>query len=88
MEPNRSDIFLVPTDFSDVCTNAARRAASVAKTVNYKITLLHVVDKNTRVELKKEGKGPVGCAKFLFCTRGINNYDVSTTDNRRVKFSC
>ena len=57
MEPNRSDIFLVPTDFSEVCAGAARRAASVAKTIGYKVSLLHVIDKNTRYEMKKEGKG-------------------------------
>jgi nucleotide-binding universal stress UspA family protein len=57
MEPNISNIFLVPTDFSEVCTNAAKRAASVAKTISFKIVLLHVIDKNTRAEMKKEGKG-------------------------------
>lgn len=57
MEPNRRDIFLVPTDFSDICANAARRAASVARTIGYKLTLLHVIDKNTKAEMKKEGKG-------------------------------
>lgn len=57
MEPNRSNIFLVPTDFSEVCANAAKRAAAVANTIGHEVTLLHVIDKNTRAELKKEGKG-------------------------------
>ena len=57
MEPNISNIFLVPTDFSEVCANAARRAAAVAKTTDFKVTLLHVIDKNTKAEMKKEGKG-------------------------------
>jgi nucleotide-binding universal stress UspA family protein len=57
MEPNRSNIYLVPTDFSDICANAAKRAAAVAKTIGYKLTLLHVIDKNTKAEMKKEGKG-------------------------------
>jgi nucleotide-binding universal stress UspA family protein len=57
MEPNISNIFLVPTDFSEVCSNAARRAASVAKTIDFKIVLLHVIDKSTRAEMKKQGKG-------------------------------
>jgi nucleotide-binding universal stress UspA family protein len=57
MEPNRSNIFLVPTDFSDICANAAHRAASLAKTIGFELILLHVIDKNTRAELKKEGKG-------------------------------
>lgn len=57
METAKNPIFLVPTDFSEVCTNAAYRAASLAKDFNYKIVLLHVIDKNTLSELKKEGKG-------------------------------
>jgi nucleotide-binding universal stress UspA family protein len=57
METVKNHIFLVPTDFSEVCTNAAHRAASLAKDFNYKVVLLHVIDKNTLGELKKEGKG-------------------------------
>jgi len=57
METAKNPIFLVPTDFSEVCTNAAHRAASLAKDYSYKIVLLHVIDKNTLGELKKEGKG-------------------------------
>jgi len=58
METVKNPIFLVPTDFSEVCTNAAHRAASLAKDFSYKVVLLHVIDKNTIGELKKEGKGP------------------------------
>jgi nucleotide-binding universal stress UspA family protein len=58
METVKNPIFLVPTDFSEVCTNAANRAASLAKDFNYKVVLLHVIDKNTVSEMKKEGKGP------------------------------
>jgi nucleotide-binding universal stress UspA family protein len=57
METVKNPVFLVPTDFSEVCTNAAQRAASLAKDYNYKVVLLHVIDKNTLSELKKEGKG-------------------------------
>lgn len=57
MEPNISNIFLVPTDFSEVCANAAERAAAVAKTTDFKVTLLHVIDKNTKADMRKEGKG-------------------------------
>lgn len=57
MKTTKNPIFLVPTDFSEVCANAARRAASMAKDYNYKLVLLHVIDKNTLNELKKENKG-------------------------------
>ena len=52
-----NNIFLVPTDFSEVCGNAAEQAAAAAKNVGYKVALLHVIDKNTKAELKKENKG-------------------------------
>lgn len=57
METVKNPLFLVPTDFSEVCTNAAQRAASLAKDFNYKIVLLHIIDKNTLAELKRENKG-------------------------------
>jgi nucleotide-binding universal stress UspA family protein len=57
METIKNPIFLVPTDFSEVCYNAAQRAASLAKDFSYKVVLLHVIDKNTLGEMKKEGKG-------------------------------
>jgi nucleotide-binding universal stress UspA family protein len=58
MKTDKNPIFLVPTDFSEVCTNAARRAAVMAKDYNYRLVLLHVIDKNTVSEMKKENKGP------------------------------
>ncbi|MCF8309540.1 MAG: universal stress protein [Bacteroidales bacterium] len=51
------NLVLVPTDFSEVCDNAIHHAAQAAKFLNYKIMLLHVIDKNTREYLKKEDKG-------------------------------
>jgi nucleotide-binding universal stress UspA family protein len=56
METNTNKIFLVPTDFSEVTENAAHRAAESAKSLNYKVTLLHVIDKNTKAELKRDNK--------------------------------
>lgn len=50
------DVILVPTDFSEVCDNAIHHAAQTAKFLNYKMVLLHVIDKNTRDFLRKEGK--------------------------------
>ena len=58
METKTNDIFLVPTDFSEVTENAAVQAADSAKHLNFEVALLHVIDKNTKAELKKEGKGP------------------------------
>lgn len=50
------DVILIPTDFSEVCDNAIHHGAQTAKFLNYKVVLLHVIDKNTREFLRKEGK--------------------------------
>jgi len=50
------DVILVPTDFSEVCDNAIHHAAQTAKFLDSKVILLHVIDKNTRDFLRKEGK--------------------------------
>jgi len=52
-----SNVLLVPTDFSEVCTNAIKLAANAAKHVDYKICILHIIDQNTLSELKKDNKG-------------------------------
>ena len=57
MNENMNNLVLVPTDFSEVCDNAIHHAAQAAKFLNYKIMLLHVIDKNSKEYLKNEGKG-------------------------------
>lgn len=51
-----NDIILIPTDFSEVCNNAMNQAVEAAKFLNNKIALLHVIDKNTKAQLKKTVK--------------------------------
>jgi nucleotide-binding universal stress UspA family protein len=57
MESMLKKIILVPTDFSEVCANAINQAAAAAKHLQYKVVLLHVIDKNTKSFLKSEGEG-------------------------------
>jgi len=57
MESMLKKIILVPTDFSEVCANAINQAAGAAKHLQYKLILLHVIDKNTKSFLKNEGQG-------------------------------
>ncbi len=57
MESLLKKIILVPTDFSEVCANAINQAAGAAKHMQYKLVLLHVIDKNTKSYLKAEGQG-------------------------------
>ena len=60
-----NDIILIPTDFSEVCNNAMNQAVEAAKFLNNKIALLHVIDKNTRAQLKKDGEGEDAIEKKL-----------------------
>jgi nucleotide-binding universal stress UspA family protein len=56
MDTKMNDIILVPTDFSEVCNNAMKQAVEAAKFLKHKVALLHVIDKNTKAQLKKEGQ--------------------------------
>jgi nucleotide-binding universal stress UspA family protein len=57
MESMLKKVILAPTDFSEVCANAINQAAGAAKHLEYKLVLLHVIDKNTKSYLKNEGHG-------------------------------
>lgn len=54
MDNKKIDTILVPTDFSEVCANAANQAAEAAKWLNSKIMLLHVINNETKSYLKNE----------------------------------
>ena len=49
-----NNTILVPIDFTDVTENAMHQAINAAKHLNSKVVLLHVIDKNTKAQLKKE----------------------------------
>ena len=49
------NIILVPTDFSEVCENALNQASAAAKYLKHSVAILHVIDKNTKAQLKKDG---------------------------------
>jgi nucleotide-binding universal stress UspA family protein len=51
------NIILVPTDFSEVCGNAVVHAAKLAQFLNYKLVILHILDKKTKAQLKKMHAG-------------------------------
>lgn len=58
MDKTKIDIILVPTDFSEVCANAANQAAEAAKWLNSKVVLLHVINNETKAYLKNENLQP------------------------------
>lgn len=56
METPKNDIVLVASDFSEIGDIAIDNAVEFAKLLNFKVCILHVVDKNTKAGLKKEKK--------------------------------
>ncbi len=54
MTENMNNIVLVPTDFTAVGDNAINQAAEAAKFLEYKVVILHVIDKATKAQLKKD----------------------------------
>ena len=65
MDTKMNNIILVPTDFSEVCDNAMNQAVEAAKYLGYKVVLLHIIDKNTKAQLKKEGQDVASVDKKL-----------------------
>jgi len=48
-----TNTILIPTDFSEVCDNAIAHGAEIARYLNSKVYLLHVVNRDTKHYLKK-----------------------------------
>ncbi len=45
---DRNNIILVPTDFSEVTQNAIDHAVKAAEIMNFKVTILHVINRDTK----------------------------------------
>ncbi len=54
MKKETKNIFLIPTDFSEVCRNAEEHGLILAKAMNCKIALLHVINKETKKYLEEK----------------------------------
>jgi nucleotide-binding universal stress UspA family protein len=52
-----SDTILVPTDFSETCSNAISHAIKLALSAGFKVCILHVINKETKAFLKKKSLG-------------------------------
>jgi nucleotide-binding universal stress UspA family protein len=78
MESMLKKVIIVPTDFSEVCNNAIQQAAGAAKLLQYKLVLLHVIDKNTKAFLKAQGQGHEHIDKQLedIAAGVINDYGI------------
>ena len=54
MEQQLNDIVLVPTDFSETCQNAIDHGVELAEYLDYKLVILHVINRDSKSQLKKE----------------------------------
>ncbi len=54
MKKNLNDIILIPTDFSEVCDNAIEHGLELAKTLEYRVFLIHVITKETNKYLNEK----------------------------------
>jgi nucleotide-binding universal stress UspA family protein len=48
-------VVMIPTDFSEVCDNAIHHGVELAQSLQYNVCILHVINKETKSFLKKEG---------------------------------
>jgi len=48
-----NSVVLIPTDFSEACNNAIHHGVELAKSLNYSVCILHVINKQTKSFLKK-----------------------------------
>jgi len=56
-ESKYNKVILIPTDFSEVCGNAISHGVKLAKFLNYKVCILHIINKETKAALKKKSVG-------------------------------
>ncbi|HPS62365.1 MAG TPA: universal stress protein [Bacteroidales bacterium] len=52
-ETKYNNIILIPTDFSEVAGNAVSHGVKLAKYLGFKVFILHIINKETKAELKK-----------------------------------
>jgi len=54
-ETQYEKIVMIPTDFSEVCDNAIHHGVELAQYLHYNVCILHVINKETKSILKREG---------------------------------
>jgi nucleotide-binding universal stress UspA family protein len=75
-----NNIILVPTDFSEVCGNAIDHAVKAAEILNFKVTILHVINRQTKSDLGKSNTGAAVEAKLKAIVKAIKSKSKVTVD--------
>ena len=70
---DRNNIILVPTDFSPVGQNAIEHAARAGEILNFKVTILHVINRETRAAFGKENTAKAVEAKLKEIVKAITS---------------
>ena len=68
-----NNVILIPTDFSAVCENAIHHGIELAKFLQYKVCILHVIDKKSETQFLTEDPGMRAIEKKLSEYRDLNN---------------
>jgi nucleotide-binding universal stress UspA family protein len=76
----RNNIILVPTDFTPVGQNAIDHAVRAGELLNFKIVLLHVINRETKASLGKENTGFEVEKKFKEIVKGIKSKSKVSVD--------
>jgi nucleotide-binding universal stress UspA family protein len=53
-EASHNNVILIPTDFSEVCGNAISHGVKLAQSMGCTVTILHVINRETKAFLKKK----------------------------------
>jgi nucleotide-binding universal stress UspA family protein len=65
MKNQKNNIVLVPSDFTEIADIALDHGIGVAKLLNYKLSILHIINKETKSQLKKEKSNQIELGKKL-----------------------
>ena len=79
--PDKKNLILIPTDFSEACDNAIDHGVEIAKTYDAEVCILHVINKDTKLYLQKNDLTEEDLEKRMeVIAKAI-------TDNHKVKVS-
>ena len=80
MEPEKRDVILVATDFTNIGDHAVDNAANMARITGAKLIVLHVINQTTKSNLQKEKKDldAIGAKLMDICKKVESHYGVES----------
>lgn len=72
--PDKKNLILIPTDFSEACDNAIDHGVEIAKIYEAEVCILHVINKDTKLYMQKNAFTEEDLKKRLdVLAKGISN---------------